>query len=75
MHDNIVIIENDPACISRTLDARIQIKFPLHHLVDMLDNCFQLTLILARTNHKVVGDGTKFPNIEQHNVVSLLILG
>jgi hypothetical protein len=73
--DNICIIKDDPPARDLPLNSRVLPKLMLHLLINMFDNRFELTITIARTENKIICNGTLCFYIKQNNVVGLLVFG
>ncbi len=75
MHNNVSIIEHDPAGLGRPFFTRVAPKLLSNRLINMLDNSAKLAIIVAGADHKIIGDRALRANVQEDNFVRLLIFG
>ncbi len=75
MDDDVPVIEEDPTGLGFAFLSERLHPILRGCLRDSVDNRLELTHGLAARDHKIIGEGRDFTDVEQENVVRLLLGG
>ncbi|OGO16846.1 MAG: hypothetical protein A2Z15_02695 [Chloroflexi bacterium RBG_16_50_11] len=75
MHDNIAVIEQEPAGVGTTLAVMRQGTFFFQGFFDFFADGVYLPGAIAGTDNKIVRETTQFTDIQQDDIARLLIAG
>ena len=75
MHDDVAEIEQHPAGFGRAFDAGLACSRSDQFFIQRIDDRAQLSFVLRRANHEVVGNRRQGAQIEHDDIVGLLVLG
>jgi cobalamin-dependent methionine synthase I len=75
MHDDIAIIEQEPAGVEAAFAVKRQDAFLFQALLDFIVDSAELPLAFAGANNEIVGKPADTMNVQQYDVAGLFIAG
>jgi hypothetical protein len=75
MHNDIAVIEQEPAGVQRALAVMSQDTLLFQNQLDIVDDGANLPLAITGADNKIVRKAAKTANVQQNDIGGLLIVG
>ena len=74
MHDDIVVVEEDPAAVGHTLTAAKLVAVLGHLILDLVAECIHLTDVVRSRDHEIIRDDRHAADVHDGDILALLLL-